>query len=126
MSLLRVSVVLAIFATVTGCGTDVSDAPAIQARANNVFVAALNGDTDAVKNFLQQKPWLLKKTDANGGTPYTYAVESGNVDLVKYLAGLGADVNQMDARLTTPLRIAEKAGDTKMVEALKQLGATRR
>jgi len=125
--MLKMCVALMALTMVAGCGSgSVSEGdPAVQLGADNIYVAASQGDLEAVRSFIEQDAWDSQRPDGEGVTPLTAAVEGGNVEIVRLMVENGADVNQIDARLMTPLQVAEKSGKSEMVELLKELGATK-
>lgn len=123
----KLCLALAAMAMVAGCGMDPDSKgdPAVQLGADNIYVAASQGDLAAARSFIEQDAWDSQRPDGTGVTPLTAAIEGGNVEIVRLMVENGADVNQIDARLMTPLQVAEKAGKSEMVEVLKEYGATK-
>jgi len=60
---------------------------------------------------------------AEGFTPLIYAARSNKPDIAKFLIEHDANVNAKNVRGQTPLSLAEKAGNTEMIELLKSYGA---
>ncbi len=56
-------------------------------------------------------------------TPLMFAVESGDLETIRFLLDRGADVNALDIRNAAPLYIAAKRGDTAIVSLLVERGA---
>ena len=112
---------------VLGCGSSSpsENDPAMKVAADNIYVAARQGDLEAVRSFIERGAWSPQRPDGTGLTPLTCAVEGENVEIIRLMVENGADVNQIDARLRTPLQVAEKSGNSEVIEVLKQLGATK-
>ena len=60
----------------------------------------------------------LNKQDTEGKTPLHYAVETGQIGLVKCLMKAGADTSISDKRGRTPFSIAMKRRFTKIADLL--------
>lgn len=58
-----------------------------------------------------------------GYTPLFWAILYGETEVVKFLAGKGADVNSVAENGKTPLSVATEAGHEEIVEILKNHGA---
>jgi pectate lyase len=93
------------------------------AEVTTIHVAAMLGDRERVKAFLNQGIAVDLK-DTNGRTPLYYGVLAGNAELVRFLAEQGADVNvQEQGSQATPLRHAVVRQDKDIVEILLVHGA---
>lgn len=83
--------------------------------------------TPEFAEFLLSKGADIDEKNTMGGykgyTPLFWAVQSGEVDIVKFLAEKGADVNAVAEGGKTPLSIANQAGNENIVEILKSYGA---
>ena len=71
------------------------------ARIDDIFTAALAGDLEAVKSFLEASPELLhasppEKDMYSGGTILHLATVGGHDELVRYLVDRGADLQRKD------------------------------
>ncbi len=87
---------------------------------NDIYKAASNGDLSKVKEFLSQDP----NFNINEDCLLRDAVESGNVELVKFLIDNGANVNCISKKYHLyPLRDAFNKGDLEMVRFLIERGA---
>ncbi|MGY1711004.1 ankyrin repeat domain-containing protein [Geodermatophilus sp. SYSU D00758] len=85
-----------------------------------------DGDTDSVRTAIGESPRLLTTTverDGQGGwTPLHLAVAEGRAEIVRLLAGAGADLGARTEHDRTPLHTAlEFAPD--LVAVLRELGA---
>ena len=58
-----------------------------------------------------------------GSTPLIYATRENKLDIAKFLIEHDANVNAKNVRNQTPLSLAEKAGNTEMIQLLKSNGA---
>ncbi|WP_298517115.1 ankyrin repeat domain-containing protein [uncultured Kordia sp.] len=73
---------------------------------------------------LQRKGFNFKKPQPNGNTLFHIAVDTENIDLIKYVQSLGIDVNQQNNDGISPLHIAAmKAKNTKVLKYLLSIGA---
>ena len=100
-----------------------SEEPA-KSAGHDLFEAASLGDIAQVKGALQHgTPINLK--DPSGQTALHYAVQSKNVELVKYLVKEGADINAKARGDVTPLLMSldRALGDPPISLALLELGA---
>ncbi|OHD57398.1 MAG: hypothetical protein A2Y33_07905 [Spirochaetes bacterium GWF1_51_8] len=95
-----------------------------------LMYAVKAGQKEAVKLLVKGGASFKSKDYFDEKNVMIIAVESGNLDMLKLLAALGGDVNmpmkvQSGAKLLfpTPLDIAEKLGDKKMIDYLKAKGA---
>ncbi|MEM6685135.1 MAG: ankyrin repeat domain-containing protein [Bacteroidota bacterium] len=73
---------------------------------------------------LKAKGFNLTKPQPNGSTLFHLALDSENLDLVKYVHSLGVNVNQKNNDGITPLHMAAmKAKNTKILKYLVSVGA---
>ena len=84
--------------------------------------AALNGNTERVKELLDQGVDINLKDD-EGRTALIFAVINTHYETMKLLLEHGADVNVKSNRGGTALMAAALAGDLRMVQALLDKGA---
>ncbi len=86
-------------------------------------------DYDHIKmaEFLLENGAFVDEAPVSGGaegfTPLIYATRSNKPDIAKFLIEHDANVNAKNVRGQTPLSLAEKAGNTEMIELLKTHGA---
>lgn len=100
-------------------------APAVgRAATNTLAVAARNGDLVTVRRLVEQQPTWVHLPDDEGATPLHAAATMGRAEVVKYLAGHGADLNARDVSSGgTPLLLAAMMGHYETAEALLAAGA---
>jgi ankyrin repeat protein len=73
---------------------------------------------------LQKNGFDLLKPQPNGNTLFHLALDTGNLDRIKYVESLGVDVNQQNKEGISPLHIAAmKAKNTKILKYLLSIGA---
>lgn len=126
MTMLRTCAMFVALVLTIGCGGPaLEDEPEFTIGANNIYMAAIQGDLETVKSFIERGSWDPGRPDGNGLTPLSCAIEGGNVEIVRLMVEQGADVNEIDARLMTPLEVANKAGKSEIAQVLKELGATK-
>ena len=89
--------------------------PVIDLSSNDVYksllhTAALSGNLDLVKEYIESRGYDAEERSGDGKTPLHYAVVSGNPELVKYLVeNCGVDMNACDYSGLTPLDYAQLA-----------------
>jgi ankyrin repeat protein len=83
--------------------------------------AARNGNTEIIKILINENN--VNTTDAEY-TPLHYAVQSGHLEAVEMLIGMGAEVsNKSPLRECSPLSSAVESGNVEMVDMLLNAGA---
>ena len=87
-----------------------------------VMRAALDGNTEIVKELLQQGADINQRDD-NGRTALMFAVINTHYETVKVLLDYGADVNATSNKGGTALMGAASAGDLRIAQALLDKGA---
>ncbi|NXX96606.1 ANR55 protein, partial [Centropus bengalensis] len=75
-----------------------------------VFQAAANGDVNTLTAVICEDPSILECCDREGCTPLMHAVSGRQVDTVKLLLKMGANINTQDACGRTSLSLATYLG----------------
>ncbi|CAN8220384.1 unnamed protein product [Coccothraustes coccothraustes] len=75
-----------------------------------VYQAAANGDVDTLTAVIREDPSILESCDREGCTPLMHAVSGRQVDTVKLLLKMGANINTQDACGRTSLSLATYLG----------------
>ncbi|XP_040308866.1 ankyrin repeat domain-containing protein 55 isoform X1 [Herpailurus yagouaroundi] len=75
-----------------------------------VYQAASNGDVNALTSVIREDPSILECCDSEGCTPLMHAVSGRQVDTVKLLLKMGANINMQDAYGRTSLCLATYLG----------------
>ena len=84
--------------------------------------AALDGDTESVKELINQGGDINQRDD-NGRTALMFAVVNGHYETMKVLLEHGADVNARSNEGGTALMGGAFTGDLRIVQALLDKGA---
>ncbi|XP_029475487.1 ankyrin repeat domain-containing protein 55 [Rhinatrema bivittatum] len=75
-----------------------------------VYQAAANGDVNTLTEVIREDPSILEYCDNEGSTPLMHAVSGRQVDTVKLLLKMGANINTQDACGRTSLSLATYLG----------------
>nr|XP_033813554.1 ankyrin repeat domain-containing protein 55 [Geotrypetes seraphini] len=75
-----------------------------------VYQAAANGDVNTLTEVIREDPSILEYCDSEGCTPLMHAVSGRQVDTVKLLLKMGANINTQDACGRTSLSLATYLG----------------
>ncbi|XP_037655207.1 ankyrin repeat domain-containing protein 55 [Choloepus didactylus] len=75
-----------------------------------VYQAASNGDVNTLTAVIREDPAILECCDSEGCTPLMHAVSGRQVDTVKLLLKMGANINMQDAYGRTSLCVATYLG----------------
>ncbi|KAF9435505.1 hypothetical protein BGZ76_006164 [Entomortierella beljakovae] len=81
----------------------------------NIWLAASDGDLNAVKSFIEEKGVSIDAQDDFGYSALHAAASYGHKDLITYLLGKGANVNIQDPDGDTPLFVCETFEIAKML-----------
>jgi hypothetical protein len=102
----------------------VKDMPFGGHKATPMMHAAAEGTKahEIIKGILKRKGSLTAKDD-DGSTPLFYAANANQPETVKFLHGLGADIEEPDYQGFTPLLDSSYLGNLNTVRALLDLGA---
>ena len=95
----------------------------VSAPAEEIHDAVRAGNLEKVKTLLQDRAEFLNNPDQNQKTPLHLALESGHIDIAKYLIGRGADINLKDKDKAAPLHNAAYLGNIDIVDLLLKKGA---
>ncbi|KAG0053882.1 hypothetical protein BGZ83_000279 [Gryganskiella cystojenkinii] len=86
--------------------------------SHNIWLAASDGDLEAVKKFIEEKGVSVDAQDEYGYSSLHAAASYGHKDLIKYLLEKGANVNIQDPEGDSPLFVCETVEIAKiLVEA---------
>ncbi|OCU02504.1 ankyrin repeat domain-containing protein 55 isoform X2 [Xenopus laevis] len=75
-----------------------------------VYQASANGDVNTLTAIIREDPSILEYCDNEGCTPLMHAVSGRQVDTVKLLLKMGANINTQDACGRTSLSVATYLG----------------
>lgn len=102
----------------------VKDMPFGGHEATPMMHAAVEGPKahEIIKGIIKRKGSLTAKDD-DGSTPLFYAANANQPETVKFLHGLGADIEEPDYQGFTPLLDSAYLGNLDAVKALLDLGA---
>ncbi|XP_070592472.1 ankyrin repeat domain-containing protein 55 [Erythrolamprus reginae] len=75
-----------------------------------VYQAAANGDINTLTTVIREDPSILECCDSEGSTPLMHAISGRQLDTVKLLLKMGANINTQDARGRTSLSLATYLG----------------
>ena len=87
-------------------------------KALRFYTACFDGNLDEVQRIVQGNPDLELNRVIHGGTAFAAAVQNSHVDVVRYLAGLGADMETPIHDGATPAFIACYRGNVEIVRFL--------
>ncbi|XP_070791978.1 ankyrin repeat domain-containing protein 55 [Pituophis catenifer annectens] len=75
-----------------------------------VYQAAANGDINTLTTVIREDPSILECCDNEGSTPLMHAISGRQLDTVKLLLKMGANINTQDARGRSSLSLATYLG----------------
>ena len=94
---------------------------------NNCFMtAAIYGHVNIIKYFIEYLKYPIETTGANRYTALHHAAENGYESLLGYLIISGANINSRDKYKRTPLMLAVKCGQYRIVSILLKLKAKKK
>lgn len=125
MRVVVLCVFISLAAVLPGCGlsSEVKKDPLFQ-PTEDVYTAAMDGDLEATKEFMNKPGWDPFVANHDGMLPISAAAKGGNVEVIMLMVDEGADVNEADLTGKTPLQYAKEAGHEEAVKLLQDLGAT--
>ena len=88
------------------------------------FKLIKTGDLSMIKNFILQNPNYAYQVDHEGRTSLIYAVQNGRLEIVKYLIGLGFNINKETYLRATALYYAIKTDNYPITLVLLENGAS--
>ncbi|GJJ70108.1 uncharacterized protein EMPS_02457 [Entomortierella parvispora] len=83
--------------------------------SHNIWLAASDGDLEAVKKFIEEKGVSVDAQDEFGYSALHAAASYGHKDLIQYLLEKGADVNIQDPEGDSPLFVCETVDIAEML-----------
>ena len=101
----------------------VESSSASERRRLNIWTAAKNGDTEALKHYLSNGEGPNRLDPNFGVTPLSWAALEGRSEIVELLIEAGADVNEVNRDGATPLHTAAFMGRFKVAQLLLDNGA---
>jgi ankyrin repeat protein len=96
----------------------------LRAPADEIHDAVRSGDLAKVKALLKSHADWLNSPDQNQKTPLHLALESGHIDMARYLIEQGADINLKDKDKASPLHNAAYLGNLEILNLLLKKGAS--
>lgn len=90
-------------------------------KTGKIHEASIVGDAAAVAAMLDEDPKLISARDIEGMAPLHYAARNGYLEFGLMLLARGADVNQKNDKLRTPLQLACSYSDGKYGPEFKEL-----
>jgi len=96
----------------------------LQADEVDIFIAAEQGNLQAVKELIENNPQLISAVDQGGYTVLHKAAYNNHIDIAEYLLSKGADINATSGSGSTPLHGAAFHGHPDMVRFLLDRGAS--
>ena len=106
-----------------GAGCESTPGPKKQPKAQNIWVAAMEGNLPVLKAYLSGDRNLLNGRNESGLTPLHLAAWKGHADVVKFLLDQGADPNVVENSGDTPLHYAASWGFVDCARLLLSRGA---
>jgi Ankyrin repeats (3 copies) len=85
----------------------------------DIRIAAGSNDVEMLRDYLEQRPGWVDKSDKNDWSPIHFAARAGNAEAVKVLLEANVDVNKRNNQGVTALGMAlEKVGENHPLTAL--------
>jgi len=93
------------------------------ASPDEIHDAVRSGNFGKIKMLLKSHGEWLNGVDQNQKTPLHLALESGHIDIARYLIEQGADINLKDKDMASPLHNAAFLGNLEILSILLKKGA---
>jgi len=97
---------------------NLNDSKILESKLNIFHSAAANNKKDVFLEYGDVFEKYKNDADINGMTPMHFAVQKGNLEIVKILLKFGVNVNILDDFGKTPLRIAIQKGYLEIIKIL--------
>ncbi|HOV14713.1 MAG TPA: ankyrin repeat domain-containing protein, partial [Spirochaetota bacterium] len=89
---------------------------------NEEFIfASREGDISKVKKYIENEGNIEYKCQLYGATGLLWAAYKGNIDIVKYLIGKGANINAVNNNGTGIMELAKTSGNNELIDYLKSI-----
>ena len=108
---------------IASLGQPASARPTRMPPSVGLHEAALKGDLEAIRQYIEMGSDLNEKDAAGGSSPLIIAATFGRADVARALIDAGADVDHQNNEGSTALHTAALFCHTKIVEALLDKGA---
>lgn len=92
-------------------------------KSVNIHHEALEGNKKEVISFIENGGDVNQRHEKSGGNLISYAVVSGDTELVSYLISKGANINELDYNGTTALHYAAREHHGEVIKQLVTAGA---
>jgi ankyrin repeat protein len=112
-----------LLAATIGNYSELADMLVSKGAKSGLHLAALRGDIDAVKSFLEQQIFLINSTRNRGMTPLHLAAIGGHRQVVELLLTSSATIDFFTSASQTPLYQAAKFNQLEVVDLLIDRGA---
>ena len=92
--------------------------------AQEIFDAVKKNDVAKVKELIEKEPQQIQAKDRQGFSLLNSACNLGHIEIINFLIGKGADINQLAGRLDlTPLMECARTGNLEVAKLLVEKGA---
>jgi ankyrin repeat protein len=114
-----VNILIVVF-TLSGCAGILAPSHHSPEQYSAVFAAASAGDMPTLRRDLEVDPHLLTATEWEGRRLLHDAADKSQLDAVRYLLDLGANINAVTTDGRTALHMAAQRGDIAMITLLRR------